>query len=721
MIVPRTSLQNGRTSGFQAPSVQGPSPVRSRQIENLGNAAVQGGETLQSVGDFLQRAEDERANERATAEALEADNQAFEFIQTKLRDPKTGFLQARGRDAGDRRETTTEEIRKQIDSLGAGLSSDAARDVFTRSANSYWKNAVVAIDDHTAKENRTYLAGQLGARLTLRQEEWAATDEDQDEWREVIRGEVEADVAEMADMLGLSGDEKQSKRAEVLAGMHGARLEHLSSQPGEDAPETVRGYIDRWEDEIPVAIQDKYRQEARRVEEAGRKQRAQVDARNQSVSWAVGQIETQDPNDAGRAAALATGQAYAELRDGKIDADQFSARMTAIKDIEGARQTMEDQQLAEAQRDVDELVQANPGRSIQEIAREFPEPFQALNKLPGGAEVLDARVTQQGQGNARRNYARMRGIAESDPAEFARRYPQPDQLYNAMAGMTPQQQDELWRKWRTSHGGATQEDRLDNRLEMALAQSSIPGAMVRDPRTRKDVVNPEMLVAARTALREENVQTEEELRAWLMTNVYSNDFAYQDARTGQRLPGWAINVPGVQTDPFIQSAGAEVRFANVPENLAGAAAAELGFWDGRGPMPRLSDQQRQLVADYIAEEGVSTLAELQQVWADRQAGREADVTPTPEEARRTASLDARGFYEQHLSDDGVYVSPPDEIEQLEAMATATVRARTPAAPAVTWGAAGVARGRAQNMAQEVAKEFRRLRLDIQRLRAAENR
>jgi len=447
------------------------------------------------------------------AESLDRNNQLFEFAEHTLNDPQAGYLETtRGKAAVDARDSAMDLIRKKHEALGKSLRTNTARALFERSSAGYLRDSQRAINNHAAKESRSYLAGSIVAANANRRVEWLYVNgmpndpvpapghepsamregEDTDaqgapiisgppgdddiQGEPMARGpskeeriaEVHALVVgglkEYSELQGEHPAVAELRMREGLAELHQGQLEVLALKTDTTG---TRRYIDRWVEEIPVAMREEYLAQASTQDHGSRAAAAEDKANGQAHRQALIYLKKQAGGDPSRAVgrALAALEDDYENLDNGMSHDTYGRIRKYIAEEGGDVEKRGVQDLADMAREVETSMRAwaaddaveeglPGGRRSRDWADENPALVKRMSATAEGQEMLTKLLTEEGKQLIAADHTRIMRWADTDPAQL--RQITLDTMHSQyLVGQSDEHRKEMMAAWNTANGRAS--------------------------------------------------------------------------------------------------------------------------------------------------------------------------------------------------------------------------------------------------------------------------
>jgi len=252
------------TPSFRPAVVEG-APARPARL-NLDSAPVKGvntpdiaGKELQGLGDNMQRLGQQMASYQIEAEKevaqVRVDDALNKAKETALRlthDKDAGYLNIKGINALERpdgralEDEYTENLTKEIQTIGEGLGTDLQRKLFSQKASELATNFRAGIMKHSSGEYQTYqLSVAEGVQATALNEIGLNYSNPQVVGEAVDR--IKANVYRQAQLTGKSAEWQEAKARQMISGAHKVAL---ASALDKNDVEYAQGYLAKFSDDM---------------------------------------------------------------------------------------------------------------------------------------------------------------------------------------------------------------------------------------------------------------------------------------------------------------------------------------------------------------------------------------------------------------------------------------------------------------------------------------
>ena len=271
-FLPRVAEQPMQTPNLQAPQVRPAQNLAGAQLQNLGEAVQQAGTSGMAIASHLQDLRDE-------ARALEADTLFADKISQTMRGDN-GYLFSVGKEADDRREETLKSIDDAHRELEKTLQNPFQRQLFGASAQQHRAAAYGQIQEHAAKELRTYAAAEATTRLGQLQNnavDYANGDEPSPAY---VAATIDQ-ANQIADFYKWLPDSAQRKalKEKAVAGIH---VGMMKSMMAEGRSDDARSYLEKYGGDLDASTRAEMQDHVQRGSIADRSLALSLQLRNKS-------------------------------------------------------------------------------------------------------------------------------------------------------------------------------------------------------------------------------------------------------------------------------------------------------------------------------------------------------------------------------------------------------------------------------------------------------
>lgn len=382
---PTVNLATESTGNFAATAVQPMENYGAAQQAELGNKVVAAAAQAMRIGEHIQ-------NQIDTAKTKEYDMQFADKIREVMYNPESGYMNAVGKNAVERRKDTAKAIADARKEIEGGLENDVQRLMFKQSADRRVLAANTDIDQHGLQQLKVYNVGESKARVDNLMDDAVVNAKN---WQQegsqykMFKGAMDAEVGHLADLQGIPRDSEQYKEMQRAAStkLHGTVISNFISQ---ENPNAAEQYLNAHKSEIDTDKLDQIQNAVRSAKETiGVKDeslRLSFDIKGGSLTDQISRVDDMYKN----------GKISAQVRDATVQRIEHNYSVSNQQQNDYNKS-----QMGAAQ----DWIMNNPGKSIMDM----PTPLYSWAKQEGHLAALDGFAQREGRPADRQKELKMRG------------------------------------------------------------------------------------------------------------------------------------------------------------------------------------------------------------------------------------------------------------------------------------------------------------------------